>query len=110
MFFRTCVLECSAAENSNIREIFRNFLKLSKINVKHENNDDSNLSTMSSNFLSTEKIGSQKPGVLKRNLSAYGRLKSNQGKSPAVTRKEIFEALEEVNGHKKLGKQVCFTF
>ena len=40
-------MECSAVENDNIREIFKTFLRLSKINfgsnLKETSKDDSNL-------------------------------------------------------------------
>ena len=46
-YYRTHVLECSAVENHNIKEIFKTFLKLSKINFKiHQvatTQDDSNV-------------------------------------------------------------------
>ena len=104
---RSQVFECSAAENTNIRDIFKSFLKLSKINEVAKDDSEVSFLSVSTSPPSTEKL--EKNGGLRRNFSAYGRLKS-QGKSPAVSRKEIFDALEEVNGHKKLGKRVIFQF
>ncbi len=100
-------------ENDNIREIFKTFLRLSKINfgsnLKETSKDDSNLVKKSSQNLHTT-LNQNKFNVssigLKRNVSAYGRLKSlpknGNGNANAVTRKDIFEALE--SGHKKLNK------
>ena len=124
--YRTHVMECSAVENDNIREIFKTFLRLSKINfgsnVKETSKDDSNLlknppSQNPHTNLNQNKFNASSGG-LKRNLSAYGRLKSlpknGNGNANAVTRKDIFEHLE--SGHKKLvksgstGKEFCTNF
>ena len=119
-------MECSAVENDNIREIFKTFLRLSKINfgsnLKETSKDDSNLvknppSQNPHTNLNQNKFNVSSGG-LKRNLSAYGRLKSlpknpknGNGNTNTVTRKDIFEHLE--SGHKKLvksgstGKEFC---
>jgi len=104
---RTHVLECSAVDNHNIREIFKSFLKLSKLNfsikIKASSQDDSELENPESVNLNQL---SNKPGGLRRNFSAYGRLKSlpksKSGNVTPATRKDIFEALE--SGHKRLAK------
>ncbi len=104
-YFRTHVLDCSAAENTNVREIFKNLLILSKIKVVA---DDSQIPVSTGNYLTTSPKSQSKSssgGGLRRNFSAYGRLK-NQGKGQTVSRKEIFDALESSNGHKKLAAQV----
>ena len=122
-------MECSAVENDNIREIFKTFLRLSKINfgsnLKETSKDDSNLvknppSQNPHTNLNQNKFNVSSGG-LKRNLSAYGRLKSlpknpktGNGNTHTVTRKDIFEHLE--SGHKKLvksgstGKEFCTNF
>ena len=56
---RTEVLDCSALDGYNVRQIFRTFLALAKIN----------------NPLIVTASAANDTG-LKRNLSAYGRLKS----------------------------------
>ena len=121
--FRTHVLECSAVDNHNIREIFKSFLKLSKLNfsikIKASSQDDSELENPES--VNLNQLSNNKPGGLRRNFSAYGRLKSlpknpknGNGNTNTVTRKDIFEHLE--SGHKKLvksgstGKEFCTNF
>ena len=56
---RTEVLDCSALDGHNVRQIFRTFLTLAKINKP---------------LIVTASAADD--GGLKRNLSAYGRLKS----------------------------------
>ena len=119
-------MECSAVENDNIREIFKTFLRLSKINfgsnLKETSKDDSNLLKNHPSQNPHTNLNQNKfnvpSGGLKRNLSAYGRLKSlpknGNGNGNAVTRKDIFDHLE--SGHKKLvksgstGKEFHITF
>ena len=92
---RTHVLECSAVDNHNIREIFKSFLKLSKLNfsikIKASSQDDSELENPESVNLNQL---SNKPGGLRRNFSAYGRLKSlpksKSGNVTPATRKVEF--------------------
>ena len=94
-YFRTHVLECSAVDNHNIREIFKSFLKLSKLNfsikIKASSQDDSELENPESVNLNQL---SNKPGGLRRNFSAYGRLKSlpksKSGNVTPATRKVEF--------------------
>ena len=99
-------------DNFNIREIFKTFLKLTKINFGVENyktstQDDSRIVQNPRETNLNQHVPNTK---LRRNLSAYGRLKSlpkkvNGGKDTgSVNRKDIFEALENANGHKKLAK------
>ena len=115
-------MECSAVENDNIREIFKTFLRLSKINfgsnLKETSKDDSNLVKNLPSQNPHTNLNQNRSGGLKRNLSAYGRLKSlpknGNGNASTVTRKDIFEHLE--SGHKKLvksgstGKEFCTNF
>eukprot|EP00093_Oithona_nana_P009540 09540.XXX_402181_399586_1 [CDS] Oithona nana genome sequencing. len=110
---RTRVFDCSAAENLNIREIFKSFLALSKINFGAKLTgiiQSDSASTESSDSLSK---AFQRPGAptasdtcgLKRNLSAYGRLKSTSRKKQAeINKMEILDALEQEH-RRKIGKQ-----
>ena len=94
--FRTHVLECSAVDNHNIREIFKSFLKLSKLNfsikIKASSQDDSELENPES--VNLNQLSNNKPGGLRRNFSAYGRLKSlpksKSGNVTPATRKVEF--------------------
>ena len=115
LFFRTRVFDCSAAENLKIREIFKSFLVLSKINFGVKltgssitTDDSSSASMPDSDSLSKafQKPASDTCG-LKRNLSAYGRLKSTRKKQAEINKMEILEALEQEH-RRKLGKQVIF--
>ena len=109
------MFDCSAAENLNVREIFKSFLVLSKINFGAKLTggiiQSDSASTESSDSLSK---AFQKPGAptasdtcgLKRNLSAYGRLKSTSRKKQAeINKMEILDALEQEH-RRKIGKQV----
>ena len=113
------MFDCSAAENLNVREIFKSFLVLSKINFGAKLTggiiQSDSASTESSDSLSK---AFQKPGAptasdtcgLKRNLSAYGRLKSTsrKKKQDEINKMEILDALEQEH-RRKLGKQVMLT-
>ena len=108
------MFDCSAAENLNIRDIFKSFLALSKINFGAKLTgiiQSDSASTESSDSLSK---AFQRPGAptasdtcgLKRNLSAYGRLKSTSRKKQAeINKMEILDALEQEH-RRKIGKQV----
>ena len=108
-YSRTHVLECSAMDNHNIREIFKSFLKLSKPRPKLNfsfcltaaSQDDSELENPEANLNQLSNKGG-----LRGNFSAYGGLKSlpksKSGYLTPATRKDIFEALE--SGHKRKSK------
>ena len=95
------MFDSSAAENLNIREIFKSFLTLSKINFGVK------LSGITQDDSAKELVAPRNPALesckLKRNLSAYGRLKSNKKKE--INKMEILDALEQEH-RRKIGKQV----
>ncbi len=73
-------MECSASDNNNIFRIFKTFLHLSKINLSSEggnsNGSGGSVACSNNNRLSALKQGSRDDMGLRRNLSAYGRLRS----------------------------------
>ena len=108
--FRTRVLECSAAENMNINEIFKSFLILSKIdlgpNFVYRGSPDETGGIQLIPILN--KNGANQSKGLRRNLSAYGRLKSQRNKTAVHVdfQNENCHYQINENGHVQIGRTV----
>ena len=108
-YFRTKVLECSAAQNMNINEIFKSFLILAKIDlgpnfVYHGSSDGVQIIPI------LNKIDGGSGKGLRRNLSAYGRIKfQNRSKTTLdllTDNGHLTQPPMNEIGHSHIGRQV----
>lgn len=109
---RTKVLECSAAENMNIREIFKTFLLLSKINLApkcgYGNSSDDTALKIPSGRMGSVMNGDDSPSSpsgLRRNLSAYGRLKSHASGGNNKNNNALAVSQTQPLNHQKVDRQ-----
>ena len=109
VYFRTKVLECSAAQNMNINEIFKSFLILAKIDlgpnfVYHGSSDGIQIIPI------LNKIDGGSGKGLRRNLSAYGRIKFQNRSKTALDlltdNAHLTQPPMNEIGHSQIGRQV----